>query len=265
METDSNKIVKARIDSILPNPYQPRKVFSRFSLDELSKSILTHGLIQPVAVRRMGEDKYELIAGERRLKAAKLAELELIPVIIYNGCNDRDSAIISMIENLQREELNFIEEAEGYSNLVKDHGLTQSEIAIKVGKNQSTIANKIRILRLSSEIKEQLIQENLTERHARALLKIPDDDLRKIVFEKIVKRDLTVKKTEEIVAGILEDITEDKTKKSKQKIKAIMNYRIYMNTIKQAFKAIKEMQNKAEFEQVDKGEYIEVTMRIPKI
>ncbi|MGV8145368.1 MAG: ParB/RepB/Spo0J family partition protein [Alkaliphilus sp.] len=265
METASNKIIQVPTEQILPNPYQPRKIFSRGSLEELSKSILAYGVIQPVAVRNMGEEKYELIAGERRLKAAKLAGIELIPVIVYNDFNDRDAAIIAMIENLQREELNYIEEAEGYNSLIKDHGLTQSEIAKKVGKNQSTIANKVRILRLSPEIKEKLIEENLSERHARALLKVPDEELRRIVLGKMIKNDYTVKKTEEVVAGILEDITEDKTKKSKQNIKAIMNYRIYMNTIKQAFKAIKEMQNKAEFEQVDKGDYIEVIMKIPKI
>ncbi|MBN4067729.1 ParB/RepB/Spo0J family partition protein [bacterium AH-315-E09] len=265
MENGGNKIAQVRTELILPNPYQPRKVFSRANLEELAKSILAYGIIQPLAVRNMGDEKYELIAGERRLKAAKLAKMEVVPVIIYNDFNDRDSAIIAMIENLQREELNYIEEAEGYYNLIKDHGLTQAEIAKKVGKNQSTIANKIRILRLSSEIKERLIEENLTERHARSLLKIHDDELRKIILEKVIKNDYTVKKTEEIVMGILEDITEDKTRKSKQNIKAIMSYRIYMNTIKQAFKAIKEMQNKAEFEQVDKGDHIEVIMRIPKI
>lgn len=265
MENSGNKITQVRTELILPNPYQPRKVFSRANLEELSKSILAYGIIQPLAVRNMGEDKYELIAGERRLKAAKLAEMEVIPVIIYNDFNDRDSAIIAMIENLQREDLNYIEEAEGYYNLIKDHGLTQAEIAKKVGKSQSTIANKIRILRLSSEIKKRLIEKNLTERHARSLLKIPDDELRKIILEKIIKNDYTVKKTEEIVMGILEDITKDKTKKRKQNIKKIMSYRIYMNTIKQTFKAIKEMQNKAEFEQVDMGDHIEVTMRIPKI
>src|SRR5690606_16162011 len=127
------------IDSIKPNPYQPRKKFDKKSLEELSQSIKAFGLIQPISVRKLQDENYELIAGERRLRASELAELEKIPAIVLEY-RDRESAMMALIENLQREDLNFIEEAEGYYNLIEDHGLTQQELAEKIGKSQSTIA-----------------------------------------------------------------------------------------------------------------------------
>lgn len=266
MNNVERKIVEVPIDSIIPNPYQPRKSFSQISLEELSQSIKAYGVLQPISVRQIGEDKYELIAGERRLKAAKMAQLKTIPAIINNSYNDKDSATIAIIENLQREDLNFIEEAEGYLSLIEDHQFTQQELALQIGKNQSTIANKLRILRLGADIKKKLLENNLTERHARALLKLPDDELREIVLDKIIKNDYNVKKTEELIKDILEEIGKEEEKpKRSRKIKTFMNYKIYINTIKQAYQAIKDKQEKAEFCQVDKGEYIELTVKIPKI
>ncbi|WP_026476765.1 nucleoid occlusion protein [Alkaliphilus transvaalensis] len=264
MNTAEKQIIEVSINSIIPNPYQPRKTFSQISLEELSQSIKTYGILQPLSVRQIGDNKFELIAGERRLKAAKIAELETVPAIVHRDYNDKDSAVLAIIENLQREDLNFIEEAEGYYNLIQDHGFTQQELALHIGKNQSTIANKLRILRLRPDIKTSLLEHNLTERHARALLKLPDDDLRLMALEKIIKYDYNVKKTEEIVQGMLDEIGQEKDPKSNQKIRSFMNYRIYINTIKQAYEAIKDKQEKAEFNQVDKGEYIEVTVKIPK-
>src|SRR5699024_4141584 len=132
-----------------------------------------------------------------RLRASEIAELDEIPAIIVDY-KDQDSAMIALIENLQREDLNFVEEAEGYYNLIKDHGFTQQELAEKLGKSQSTIANKLRILKLSDEIKKSLIDNKLTERHARALLKLPDDEMKEEVLHKVIKEDLTVKKTEKL-------------------------------------------------------------------
>jgi ParB family transcriptional regulator, chromosome partitioning protein len=259
------KIVEVFIDSVIPNPYQPRKHFSQGSLEELSQSIKQYGILQPINVRQIGEGKYELIAGERRLKAAKLAELKTIPAIINNNYTDKDSAVLSIIENLQREDLNFLEEAEGYLSLIEDHGFTQQELALHVGKNQSTIANKLRILRLNPHIKNLLIENNLTERHARALLKLPDDDLKVKALKKMMKGGYNVKKSEELIQKMMDSISQDQVKKQKQKIKSFMNYKIYINTIKQAYDAIKEKQNNAEFKEFDKGEYIEVIVRIPKV
>lgn len=264
MNSLDKRIEEVLVDKVIPNPYQPRRTFSQAGLEELSASIKAYGILQPISVRKIGEDKYELIAGERRLRAAKLAELKTIPAIINSNYTDTDSAVLAIIENLQREDLNFIEEAEGYANLIEDHGFTQQELAEKVGKNQSTIANKLRILRLGQNIKKQLLENGLTERHARALLKLPDDELRESVLEKIIKDDLNVKKTEQLIKNMLEDIGKEKEAKPNQKIRSFMNYRIYLNTLKQAYDVIKEKQENAEFKQVDKGEYIEVVVKIPK-
>ncbi|SET72089.1 ParB family protein [Natronincola peptidivorans] len=264
MSNAEKRVLEITIDSVISNPYQPRRSFSQASLQELSQSIKAYGVLQPISVRQIGEGKYELIAGERRVKAAKLAKLETIPAIVNNQFNDKDSAVLAIIENLQREDLNFIEEAQGYANLIEDHGLTQQELAIRIGKNQSTVANKLRILRLKDEIKQKLLEHNLTERHARALLKLPDDELRALAIDKIIKNDYNVKKTEEFIQMMIEEITAEKEPKSKQKIKSFMNYKIYINTIKQAYEAIKDKQERAEFKQVDKGDFIEVTLKIPK-
>lgn len=252
------------VDAIKPNPYQPRRNFDLKSLEELSQSIKAYGVIQPISVRKISENSYELIAGERRLRASQMAKLDKIPAIIVEY-KDRDSAILALMENLQREDLNFIEEAEGYNSLIVDHGFTQQEIAEKLGKSQSTIANKLRLLKLPEDIKRDLINHNLTERHGRALLKLTDDDLRRKVLEKIIKNDLNVKKTEELVDGILDDLTKVDEKKGKQQIKSLINIRIYLNTLKKAYSAIKESGLNAEYKEIDKGEYVEVVVKIPKI
>lgn len=251
------------IKYIKPNPYQPRKSFNKRSLEELCQSIKTYGILQPISVRKIADESYELVAGERRLRASEMAELEKIPAIVVS-LKDQDSAVLAMIENLQREDLNFIEEAEGYNNLISDHGFTQQELAEKLGRNQSTIANKLRLLRLPTEIKKILIENGLTERHARALLKLPDEKLQASVLEKIIKNDLTVKKTEKLIKDILDDMTKEEEPKSKQNIKSLINFRIYLNTIKNAYNAIKESGVDAKYEQRDAGEFIEVVVKIPK-
>lgn len=251
------------ISSIKPNPYQPRKEFNQKSLEELSQSIKSYGVIQPISVREIREDSYELIAGERRLRASELANLNEIPAIVVDY-RDKESAIIALMENLQREDLNFIEEAEGYNSLIIDHDFTQQEIAEKIGKNQSTIANKLRILKLPEDIKRNLIEYGLTERHGRALLKLPDDDLRRNVLERVVKNELNVNKTEALVDGILDDLIEGEEKVSKQNIKSLISIRIYLNTIKKAYSAIKETGVNAEYQEIDKGDHVEVVVKIPK-
>ena len=263
MSDAEKQILEISVDSVISNPYQPRKVFSQTALQELSQSIIAYGVLQPINVRPIGEGKYELIAGERRVKAARIAKLKTIPAIINYQFTDKDSAVLAIIENLQREDLNFIEEAEGYFNLIEDHGLTQQQLATQIGKNQSTIANKLRILRLDDELKQKLVEHQLTERHARALLKLPDNELRKVALSKIIENDYNVKKTEEFIQEMLTKITNSEEPK-KQNIRSFMNYRIYINTIKQAYDAIKEKQQNAEFIQVDKGEFIELTVKIPK-
>ena len=251
------------IRSIKPNPYQPRKDFNKQSLEELSQSIKSFGVIQPISVRKLQNENYELIAGERRLRASELAELEEIPAIILEY-KDNESAMIALIENLQREDLNFIEEAKGFNNLIVDHGFTQLELAEKMGKSQSTIANKLRLLKLPMDIQGDLIEYDLTERHGRALLKLPDDELRREVLDKVVKNNLNVSKTEELVNGILSDLLTEEEKESKQNIKALISTRIYLNTIKKAYTAIKDSGIDAKYSEKDKGDFVEVTIEIPK-
>lgn len=248
------------VDLILPNVYQPRKHFDEESLEELAQSINTYGIIQPLSVRKIGEDKYELVAGERRLRAAKKAGLEKVPVIIID-ITDRESAAIALLENLQRDNLNFLEEAEAYYNLIKDHSYTQEKLAEAIGKKQSTIANKIRLLRLTPEIRNIVLENNLTERHARALLKLPTEKLQKSVLNVVIKKSLNVKNTEMLVEKQLIKLAPDKEKNGKKKIKGIFSPRVYINTVKQVFD---RYGLNAKYSSEDFEDEIQITIKIPK-
>lgn len=248
------------VDLISPNIYQPRKHFDEESLEELAQSINTYGIIQPLSVRKIGEDKYELVAGERRLRAAKKAGLEKVPVIIVD-ISDRESAAIALLENLQRDNLSFLEEAEAYYNLIKDHSYTQEKLAEAIGKKQSTIANKIRLLRLTPEIRNIVLENNLTERHARALLRLPTEKLQKSVLKAVIKKSLNVKSTEIIVEKQLSKLEPNKGKDSKKKIKGIFSPRVYINTVKQVFD---RYGLNAKYSSEDLEDEIQITIKIPK-
>lgn len=260
---ENKSVINIPIEEISPNPYQPRKNFNKLALEELSDSIKSYGVLQPVNVRKVGERGYELIAGERRLRAAKIAGLKEIPAIVIEVV-EHDSAVIALIENLQREDLNFLDEAEGYFNLINDHGMTQEELAKKVGKNQSTIANKMRLLRLPKSVKDAILENNLTERHARALLKLPDEKTQKKVLKNIINKSLNVKKTEEMIDRFIDEIAVDKENAVERRIKGKMQYNIYVNSIKNVYREILKTGFKMQYAQEDKGEYIEITMRVPK-
>ncbi|MEG0774847.1 ParB/RepB/Spo0J family partition protein [Clostridium sp.] len=222
-------------DLIAPNTYQPRKIFNDNTIEELAQSIKTYGIIQPLSVRKISDDKYELVAGERRLRAAKLAGLAVVPAIVVD-ISDKDSAAIALLENLQREDLNFYEEALAYYNLIQDHSYTQEQLAAVIGKKQSTIANKLRILKLQPEITNIIIENKLTERHARALLKLPTLELQKEVLEKVVEKSLNVKNTEDLIERELLKLTNGEVAADgKKRIKGIFNAAIYVNTVKQVF------------------------------
>jgi ParB family chromosome partitioning protein len=205
MDLSENLVVmQIPVDRIAPNPYQPRKEFSKNALEELSASIKQYGVLQPINVRNIGDNLYELISGERRLRASKLAGIKEIPAIVIEVV-EQDSAALALIENLQREDLNFMEEAEGYFNLINDHGITQEELAQRVGKKQSTIANKLRLLKLPKAITLVILENGLTERHARALLKLPDEAMQNKALKVILNRQLNVKKTEEMIEKMLNE------------------------------------------------------------
>ncbi|HHW23333.1 MAG TPA: nucleoid occlusion protein [Clostridiaceae bacterium] len=264
-KTDDKKIIMIPIEMIRPNPYQPRRKFEHSSLDELCQSIKQYGVIQPINVRKISNTHYELVAGERRLRAASMAGLKEIPAIVVDVGED-DSAIMALIENLQRENLGYMEEAEGYLNLIKEHGLTQEELAQKIGKSQSTIANKIRILRLSPMVKKILADNGLTERHARALLKIDDEQIQLKVLQKVCERGLNVRKTEELVQKAIDKYCNPaKSEEYKNRVtKSIKDIRIFVNTIRQAIDTMKKSGVNARAAQIDRGEFLEFIVRIPK-
>lgn len=253
----NKEITKIRVDNIFPNAYQPRKLFKEEALEELSQSIKEHGIIQPITVRKMG-DKFELVAGERRWRAARMLELEVVPCNIIE-ITDAQSAEIALLENLQRENLNFMEEAEAYYNLINEHNFTQEELAKRMGKKQSTIANKLRLLKLSEKVRVLCLENNLTERHARALLSLPTEQLQLKVIKKVIANSLNVKKTEELINTELLKLASQQMKKRKGK--GVLPGKLYVNTIKQV---LSKFNIPAEYKLQDKEECIEITVSIPK-
>lgn len=257
----NNQITQIDIDKVIPNIYQPRKYFNEQAIEELSQSILEHGIIQPLTVRMRGEI-YELVAGERRLRAAKLANLKTVPCNIID-ITDTESAEIALLENLQREDLNYIEEAEAYYNLINEHNFTQDEVAKRIGKKQSTIANKLRLLKLNKEVRELCLTNNLTERHARALLTVPDEKLKLKIVQKIISSGLNVKKTEELINKELLKLAGKELKNNnKRNIRGVLPAKLYVNTIKQV---LNKFDIPAEYGCKEEDDFIEVTVKIPKI
>lgn len=206
MEEEKDKIIHVPVDDIIPNRFQPRLAFDEKELNELASSIVKFGVIQPIVLRKIGE-KYEIIAGERRYKASVLAGLKKIPAIV-NNTDDNTSAEIALLENIQRKNLTVIEEAKSYKKLL-DRGFTQETIATRLGVSQSTIANKLRLLKLPKKVQDSLLYNRISERHARCLLSLEDEDLQVNLLEKIVSEKLTVKQTEEEVSLILNKNTVD--------------------------------------------------------
>lgn len=253
------------VDAIRPNPYQPRRHFDQHALEELAASIKQFGVLQPISVRKQTSAVYELIAGERRLRASRLAGLTTIPAIVHD-MGESDSALAALLENLQREDLSYMEEAEGYSHLINQHHMTQEEVAARVGKNQSTIANKIRLLKLPPLVKKMLSDHNLTERHARCLLKLTDEQLQLQVLKQICENGYNVKQSEDLVALTLDRLM-DNTPAKKKKASFFVgfnNVRIVVNTIRQSIKMIKDAGMDATMKEVEGDGYIEYTIRIKK-
>jgi len=254
------KVSEIPVDIIRVNPDQPRKNFGEDELYELCDSIKKYGVIQPVIVKRDYSGGYILIAGERRLRASIMAGLMKIPAIVREA-DEHDTAIIALVENVQRENLGFMEEAIAYNRLIEEYGMTQSDLAECVGKKQSTISNKIRLLALPEDIREALVNNRLTERHARALLKLGSDELRRYVIERVVSHGLNVRQTEKLIDDILEKQQEEQRKKNKI---SYISYKLYVNSIRKTFNEIFQMESGAKYTQEDKGEFMEVKITIPK-
>lgn len=251
------KVVKVPIEQIFPNPYQPRKTFDEEALADLSASIAQYGVLQPLLVAPAENGRYLLIAGERRLRASRMAELTEVPVII-SEYTSQQIAEIALIENLQREDLHYLEEAEGYEQLMEQFHLTQEAMAARVGKKQSTIANKLRLLRLSQQVRKVLVEAELSERHARALLKLEDDVKRLEALEIIIARRYNVRQTEEYIDKLLSDKRQEK----KKRLVIVNDVRIYLNSIKQVVNAIKDVGIPVNMEQTIDGDEVVVSLRI---
>lgn len=256
------EVVRVPLAQVIPNPYQPRKTFDEEGLQDLAASIAQYGVLQPLLVAPMedGSGNYLLIAGERRLRASKMAALAEIPVII-SDYTQQQIAEIALIENLQREDLHYLEEAEGYEMLMNEFHLTQDSMAARVGKKQSTIANKLRLLRLPQAVRESLRKNALTERHARVLLKLPTEAEQLQILETVVKNTFSVRQTEEYVKKYLE-AGEGEVAPKKKRLVIVNDVRIYLNSIKQIVSTIKDVGIPVSMEQdVDGGDVL-VTLRI---
>jgi ParB family chromosome partitioning protein len=256
------EVVYLPVDRIGTNPYQPRRAFEREQLMELAESIRQYGVMQPVSVRCINGSAYELVAGERRLRACRLLGLATIPAIIVT-VTDRESAVIALIENLQRENLNYIEEAEGFINLISDYSLTQEQLARQIGKSQSAIANKLRILKLPHKVKAQLIEHGLSERHARALLRLGGEDEQLQALRVIVEDEMTVKSTDDMVERILRGRAKNSDGDAKSRLKVIpyvKDIRLFTNTIKQAVEIMKNsgISTLYDIKQTDNGCFINI-------
>lgn len=251
-------------NEIRPNPFQPRKTFNDDSLQELAASIREFGILQPLVARTTGHG-LELIAGERRLRASKLAGLAAVPIIV-RSISDKEMAELAMIENLQREDLHFLEEAEGYQQLISQFGLTQEEMARRVGKNQSTIANKLRLLKLEPDVRGNLREYNLTERHARALLKLDSPDLQRQTLQLIKEKGLNVRETENAIEEIVETISREKEAEQPKRnvIRLIKDVRIFINTINNLAADMKKAGLSVIMKQEQDNDYVTITMKIPK-
>ncbi|MDA3846589.1 MAG: nucleoid occlusion protein [Vallitaleaceae bacterium] len=257
----NNTIMNIPVDLIDPNPYQPRRHFDTHILKDLADSISKYGIMQPISVRKKGEDRYELVAGERRLRATKITDINTIPAILLD-VSDEDSTILALIENLQRENLNFMEEAEGYFNLIHDYHMKQEEVAKQVGKNQSTIANKLRLLNLSEGIVKIIFENQLSERHARALLSLNSEKEQLEILAIIMKKSLNVKKTEELIKEYL--LNQQKPKKHIASIRHYLkDIRIFTNTIKQAVDMMKTSGVQADYKIEQDEETYQITITIP--
>ncbi|HBF66743.1 MAG TPA: nucleoid occlusion protein [Clostridium sp.] len=252
------------IEKIRPNPYQPRKYFNLGALEELAESITAYGILQPITVRKMSGGFYELVAGERRLRAAEMAGLKTVPALFVQ-VTDSDSAVLAFIENIQRQNLSFLEEAEGYRNMMEDYGLTQEELATKLSKSQSAIANKLRVLKLEDSVKKELLEHQFTERHARALLRLPDEESRLLVMAHMIREEMNVKRTEEFVEHTLEEMRSKHTEKGERREKRyVTDFRLFTNTIKQSLEVIRRSGMDVVYEDNQNEEECEIIIRIRK-
>jgi ParB family transcriptional regulator, chromosome partitioning protein len=258
-QQSKSRVIQVCVSNIIPNPQQPRHSFDPESLLSLSQSIKHNGILQPLTVREMENGVFELVAGERRLRAAIMAGYTMVPCIAVM-LDDTQSAVMSLLENLQREDLNFFDEAIGIAKLIERWGMTQEEIALKLGKGQSTVANKLRLLRISHSQRTKIIELGLTERHARALLRL-NEDQRNEALMIIEKQGLNVEETDKLVDAMLFPQTSIAGRRS---LTVIKDVRIFFNTINNAIDVMKRSGIDAVAQRQEYDDYYEYTVKIPK-
>ncbi|WP_067622097.1 nucleoid occlusion protein [Alicyclobacillus acidiphilus] len=257
------QVVEIPVQEIVSNPYQPRTIFNQEAIEELAKTIHTHGVIQPIVVRKKDRG-YELIAGERRLRAVRHLGWETIPAIIRD-MNDAQTASAALIENLQREGLTPIEEAVAYQQLLELHGLTQESLAQRLGKGQSTIANKLRLLHLPEPVQNALLRKDITERHARALLALPAEDMQVALLNECIEKGWNVKQMEERVKAKLGALESGDKRQAKPRRKGLSrDVRLAVNTIRQSLEMIQETGLDVVYEESDEESFYQFTIKVPK-
>ncbi|UCZ53246.1 nucleoid occlusion protein [Bacillus shivajii] len=259
--SNKEEVHQIPIKDIVPNRYQPRTIFQDERIEELAQTIKTHGIIQPIVLRQL-EGKYEIIAGERRWRAVTTLGWETIPAVIKTF-NDSQTASVALIENLQREGLTSIEEANAYAKLIEIHGLTQESLAQRLGKGQSTIANKLRLLNLPAIVQDALLNRKVTERHARALISLKEQEKQEKVLQKIIDEQLSVKQTEMYIERLLD--IENKPKKKKPIRKGVSkDTRLAMNTIRKSVDMVVQTGMTIDTDEEEHDDYYQFTIRIPK-
>ena len=259
-------IVYLSTEDIVPNPVQPRKLFDDEGLEELSRSIKDYGILNPLSVRLRGS-RYELVAGERRLRAARLAGLKEVPCILLD-VNMEDASLIALVENLQRRDLDFIEEANGINQLIRMFGMSQEEAARRIGKSQSAVANKLRLLRLPQDVLEGLRQNGLTERHGRALLRLPDRESQRAALLYIIDNGLTVAATDAYIDALLqapEAPEEPEVPKAEgRRTFVLKDVRVFINTLSRSIDLMKQGGIDAGVRREETEDQLILTISIPK-
>lgn len=253
------RVLQLPIEEISPNPAQPRQTFDSAGLESLADSIRENGILQPLTVRKVREHQWELVAGERRLRAAKLAGLNRVPCLEW-AANDSGSALLALVENLQRQDLHFLEEAEAISALIKLSGMTQEAAARKLGLSPSALANKLRILRLSTECRTLLVEHNLTERHARALLRLEGEDEQQAALRHIGSAGLNVAQSEQYIERRLQILQTPKGRRTY----IIKDVRLFLNTVEHGLHLMRDAGVNAQSQREETDDTLILTIRIPK-
>ena len=253
---------RVRVSDIVRNPNQPRKYFDPEAIAQLAESIRQYGVLNPLTVRRAPGGGYELVAGERRLRAARVAGLNDVPCLVI-AANNEDSSAIALVENLQRRDLDFFEEAEGFKRLIDQYGLTQEEAARKVGKTQSAVANKLRLLRLSTQNMELIRSANLTERHARCLLRLDDENDRINATKYIIEHDLNVSRSEQYIDALLKEKDAPPVGGERKVVRLIKDVRFFLNTLNRAVGVMVDAGIGATVDQTEDEDCLTLTISIP--